>query len=459
MWSWWLLRKLRGVHRTDAVSRKTPTSSAKYARKRPPVRSGRRGRNVRPALERTFLSCFSGLVPIGERIARRHASLRLAALAAHRVGDPAFEPFDSQVSNHGGKMSIEDAYDTAGPERKLGQEQSLADLEQALGNREQLLGDRAQVEVDRAQAQLDRDRETEGAGDSSAARVLDDRQARVNRTQATQDTQQQALDSSQAGRDVQQGAMDELREVHGRPLSEQPQPRTASKLQRDAHQRATAARERAEAALMRAQADLARADAVEKRTRHDIDPKLVEFFGVLPRLPYGVKPVPAYAEKSQAGGYYEPGSIKAGRPGYFFANTYDLPGRPKWGMERSRSTRLCRGITSRLRSRKRPKTCPSFGRMDGYNAFGEGWALYAESLGYEMGFFKDPYQHFGHLADEMLRAVRLVVDTGLHSMGWTREQAIKFFEENTGNPPHDIEVEIDRYIVWPRRRWATRSGN
>jgi uncharacterized protein (DUF885 family) len=101
---------------------------------------------------------------------------------------------------------------------------------------------------------------------------------------------------------------------------------------------------------------------------------------------------------------------------------------------------------------------PEFRRHGGYNAFGEGWALYAESLGYEMGFFKDPYQDFGHLGDEMLRAVRLVLDTGLHSMDWTREEAIKYFEENTGNPPHDIEVEVDRYIVWPSQALGYKIG-
>jgi hypothetical protein len=171
----------------------------------------------------------------------------------------------------GGQMSVADA-DGAGPERKLGQEQSVADLEQALGNREQLLGDRAQAKVDEDQTQLDTDREEANAGDSTTARVLDDRQARVNRAQATQDAQQQALDGSQAGRDAQQGAMDDLREVQGLPLSEQPEPRTASKLQRDAYQRAKAARERAKAGLLRAQADLVRADAVEERLRHGAGP-------------------------------------------------------------------------------------------------------------------------------------------------------------------------------------------
>ena len=189
-----------------------------------------------------------------------------------------------------------------------------------------------------------------------------------------------------------------------------------------------------------------------------IDPKLVEFFGILPRLPYGVRPVPAYAEKSQAGAYYEPGSLKAGRPGYFFANTYDLPGRPKWGMETLTLHEAVPGHHFQIAIAQEMEDLPEFRKNGGYNAFAEGWALYAESLGYEMGFFKDPYQNFGHLGDEMLRAVRLVVDTGLHSMDWSREQAIKYFEENTGNPPHDIEVEVDRYIVWPSQALGYKIG-
>jgi uncharacterized protein (DUF885 family) len=189
-----------------------------------------------------------------------------------------------------------------------------------------------------------------------------------------------------------------------------------------------------------------------------IDPKLVEFFGVIPRLPYGIKAVPAYAEKSQPGGYYEPGSLKAGRPGYFFANTYDLPSRPKWGMETLTLHEAVPGHHFQLAIAQEMEDLPEFRKHGGYNAFSEGWGLYAEFLGYEMGFFKDPYQNFGHLADEMLRAVRLVVDTGLHSMDWTREQAIKYFQDNSGTPPHDIEVEVDRYIVWPSQALSYKIG-
>ncbi|HYJ05639.1 MAG TPA: DUF885 domain-containing protein [Chthoniobacterales bacterium] len=189
-----------------------------------------------------------------------------------------------------------------------------------------------------------------------------------------------------------------------------------------------------------------------------VDPKLVEFFSILPRLPYGIKAVPAYAEKSQAGGYYEAGSLKAGRPGYFFLNTYDLPSRPKWGIETLTLHEAVPGHHFQLAIAQEMEDLPEFRKHGHYTAFGEGWGLYAEFLGYEMGFFKDPYQNFGHLADEMLRAIRLVVDTGLHSMDWTREQAIKYFQDNSGTPPHDIEVEVDRYIVWPSQALGYKIG-
>ena len=189
-----------------------------------------------------------------------------------------------------------------------------------------------------------------------------------------------------------------------------------------------------------------------------VDPKLVEFFGFLPRLPYGIKAVPAYAEKSHAGAYYESGSLKAGRPGWFFVNTYDLPSRPKWGIETLTLHEAIPGHHFQIAISQEMEDLPEFRKHGGYTAFSEGWGLYAESLGYEMGFFKDPYQNFGHLADEMLRAVRLVVDTGLHSMDWTREQAIKYFQDNSGTPPHDIVVEVDRYIVWPSQALGYKIG-
>jgi hypothetical protein len=153
------------------------------------------------------------------------------------------------------------------PGRDLAQEQSLADLEQALGDREQLLGDRGQARGERAQVRLDVEREHEDREDLGTAKLFDDRQARLDRDQATQDAQQETLDSSQVGRDAHQEALDALRKVHGLPASQQPDPPDDAELQRNAEERARAARRRAEAALLRARAALVRAEAAVARTR------------------------------------------------------------------------------------------------------------------------------------------------------------------------------------------------
>jgi len=130
----------------------------------------------------------------------------------------------------------------------------------------------------------------------------------------------------------------------------------------------------------------------------------------------------------------------------------------KWGMETLTLHEAVPGHHFQMSIAQEMESLPEFRKYGWYTAFGEGWAVYPESLGYEIGVFKDRYQNFGHLSDEIMRAVRLVVDTGLHSMNWTRDQAIKYFEESTGNPPHDVEVEIDRYIVWPSQALGYKIG-
>jgi len=180
-----------------------------------------------------------------------------------------------------------------------------------------------------------------------------------------------------------------------------------------------------------------------------VDPELPKLFATLPRLPYGVVPVPSYAEKSQTTAYYEPGSPSAGRPGRFFANTYDLRARPRWEMEALALHEAVPGHHLQIALAQELPEMPDFRRHGFYTAYIEGWGLYAESLGPEMGFYEDPYAKFGQLTYEMWRAVRLVVDTGLHSMGWTRQQAIDFFSANAAKTLQDITVEVDRYIVWP----------
>jgi uncharacterized protein (DUF885 family) len=189
-----------------------------------------------------------------------------------------------------------------------------------------------------------------------------------------------------------------------------------------------------------------------------IDPELVKLFGKLPRLPYGVIPVPSYSEKSQTTAYYDGGSLEAGRPGYFYANTYDLKSRPKWEMEALTAHEAVPGHHLQVAIAQELEGVPQWRKYEGYTAFVEGWGLYAESLGPEMGLYKDPYSKFGQLTYEMWRAIRLVVDTGMHAKGWTRQQAIDYFKANAGKAEHDIVVEVDRYIVWPGQALAYKIG-
>lgn len=189
-----------------------------------------------------------------------------------------------------------------------------------------------------------------------------------------------------------------------------------------------------------------------------IDPQLPKLFGKLPRLPYGVRPVPGYAEQSQTTAYYQPGSPAAGRAGYFFANTYALDTRPTWEMEALTAHEAVPGHHLQIALAQELEDVPEFRRWSGPTAFVEGWGLYAESLGEEIGLYENPYSKFGQLTYEMWRAVRLVVDTGMHAFGWSRQEAIDFFAENTGKQLHDITVEIDRYIVWPGQALAYKIG-
>jgi len=190
---------------------------------------------------------------------------------------------------------------------------------------------------------------------------------------------------------------------------------------------------------------LARYRDITKR----IDPELVKLFGKLPRLPYGVTAVPDYDAKSQTTGYYANGSLAAGRPGWFNVNTYDLKARPKWEMEALASHESVPGHHVMYALIEELGELPEWRKWDVYPAMSEGWALYAESLGEEIGLYKDPYSKFGRLVYEMWRALRLVVDTGLHTQGWTRQQTIDYMRANAARSEHDIVVEVDRYIVSP----------
>lgn len=190
-----------------------------------------------------------------------------------------------------------------------------------------------------------------------------------------------------------------------------------------------------------------------------VDPELPRLFGTLPRLPYGVCPVPDHEAPSTTTAYYLRGSLAAGRPGWFAANTYDLASRPTWEMEALTLHEAVPGHHLQIALAAELEGLPRFRTQGyGYTAYVEGWGLYAEKLGAEIGFYTDPHSRFGQLTYEMWRAVRLVVDTGIHAFGWTRQQAIDFFAAHSAKPLHDITVEVDRYISWPAQALAYKLG-
>ena len=188
------------------------------------------------------------------------------------------------------------------------------------------------------------------------------------------------------------------------------------------------------------------------------DAELPKFFGLLPRLPYGVKPIPDYQAPASPTAYYYSGSQEAGRAGFFMANTYKLETRPKYEMEALSIHEAVPGHHLQITLAQELDNIPKFRRYGGYTAFVEGWGLYSEKLAEEMGFYEDPYSKFGQLTYEMWRACRLVIDTGMHTLGWTRQEAIDFMLSNTAKTENDVTVEIDRYIAWPGQALAYKIG-
>jgi uncharacterized protein (DUF885 family) len=188
------------------------------------------------------------------------------------------------------------------------------------------------------------------------------------------------------------------------------------------------------------------------------DAELPKLFAELPRTPYGVRAFPDYEAPSQTTAQYYPGAADGSRAGYFLVNTYRLDMRPSFEMEALTLHEAVPGHHLQIARAQELRHLPDFRRNASYTAYVEGWALYAESLGSRMGFYADPYSRFGQLTYEMWRACRLVVDTGLHQFGWTRQQAIDYLRENTAKTEQDIAVEVDRYIVWPGQALAYKIG-
>jgi len=188
------------------------------------------------------------------------------------------------------------------------------------------------------------------------------------------------------------------------------------------------------------------------------DAQLPSFFVTLPTLAFRVMAIPEEIARSRATAYYEPGSASTGQPGKCFINTFDLKARPKWEMEALALHECVPGHHLQASLAQEIKKAPRWRNYHDYTAFVEGWGLYAETLGDEMGFYRDPYFKFGQLSYEMWRALRLVVDTGIHSRGWTKQQAFEYFRENTAQNELAIEAEIDRYIANPGLAPAYKLG-
>ncbi len=189
-----------------------------------------------------------------------------------------------------------------------------------------------------------------------------------------------------------------------------------------------------------------------------VDPALPRLFERLPSADYEVRAVEPFREKSASGGSYQAATEDGSRPGIFYANAYDLKARPKWAMEALSLHEGNPGHHFQISLQREQKDLPKFRRFSGYTAYSEGWGLYAESLGRDLGMYEDPYQYFGMLEGELWRAIRLVVDTGLHSKGWTREQVLEYMDAKSSAAEARRVSEAERYIAIPGQALAYKIG-
>lgn len=189
-----------------------------------------------------------------------------------------------------------------------------------------------------------------------------------------------------------------------------------------------------------------------------MDGKLPELFHRLPRTPYGIRAIPEYAAPRMTTAYYSGPSREGSGAGYYYINTYDLPSRPLYEIQALSFHEAVPGHHFQRAIQLELDEVPAYRRGAGFTAYVEGWALYAERLGLEVGFYQDPYDDFGRLSYEMWRALRLVVDTGIHAFGWSRQRAIDYMVQNSGLSVANITAEVDRYISWPGQALAYKMG-